>query len=247
MRIGTWNVEYATGPEKNRRRLDELRKHNADIWVLTETHDNLDLSATHKPINSAQRPGVRNISLSSRWVTIWTRYPVRDVLCVLDDKRSTACLLDTPNGPMIVYGTVLPWHSDQGDKPSKIRVPNWSEHYRVIAEQSLEWASLRHEFPGVPLCIAGDLNMNIGGPHWYGTRQGRDGLQGAMEKSGLVCVTEHERMRRFPLRHSLIDHILLPTNLAESACVAAAWEGTDHEGVRLSDHIGVVVEVKEQG
>src|SRR5690348_9268766 len=137
MRIGTWNVEYATGAEKNRRRLDVLRKHNADIWVLTETHNDLDLSATHKPILSAQRPGIGNVGPVSRWVTIWTRHPIRDVLSVLDDKRSVACLLDTPSGLMIVYGTVLPWHSDQGDRPSKARVPNWSEHYRVIAEQSL--------------------------------------------------------------------------------------------------------------
>lgn len=40
MRIGTWNVEYAYEG-----RLDVLRRvmtvNQADIWVLTETHDDL--------------------------------------------------------------------------------------------------------------------------------------------------------------------------------------------------------------
>jgi uncharacterized protein (UPF0371 family) len=55
LRVGTWNVEYARGVVKNRARLDLLNSYNADVWVLTETHDELDLSASHTAIHSEQR------------------------------------------------------------------------------------------------------------------------------------------------------------------------------------------------
>jgi hypothetical protein len=66
MRIGTWNVEYAYQP-----RLDALRQvlanNSADIWILTETHDDLvpeDLThvahSEPRPKNwSGIRPGSR--------------------------------------------------------------------------------------------------------------------------------------------------------------------------------------------
>jgi hypothetical protein len=45
VRIGTWNVEYAAGAAKNALRRDVLKAADADIWVLTETHDELNLTA----------------------------------------------------------------------------------------------------------------------------------------------------------------------------------------------------------
>ena len=52
VRIGTWNVEYARGVEKNGRRAELLRSRHAAVWVLTETHDDLDLSATHEGLHA---------------------------------------------------------------------------------------------------------------------------------------------------------------------------------------------------
>jgi hypothetical protein len=44
LKIGTWNVQYGRGAEKNATRLGLLLAHKADVWVLTETHSDLDLS-----------------------------------------------------------------------------------------------------------------------------------------------------------------------------------------------------------
>ena len=41
MRIATWNVAYGTGGPANRRRREKMQSVDADIWVLTETHDAL--------------------------------------------------------------------------------------------------------------------------------------------------------------------------------------------------------------
>src|SRR5665647_1505564 len=58
VRVGTWNVEYARGAEKNDRRRAQLLSRRAAVWVLTETHDDLDLSATHDAVRSEHPHGV---------------------------------------------------------------------------------------------------------------------------------------------------------------------------------------------
>jgi hypothetical protein len=45
------------------------------------------------------------------------------------------------------------------------------------------------------------------------------------------------------LSHGPIDHICVSERLALEATVVGAWEGKDREGVRLSDHSGLVVAV----
>lgn len=245
MRIGTWNVEYAAGYELNKRRLDVLKEKSADIWVLTETHDDLDLAPTHRAVNSLQRPvrPGRDVRLGSRWVTIWSRFPILQPLPVRDEERTAAALLDTPLGAMIVFGTVFPWHSDRGGHPSDIDIVNWAEHYRVIDEQAKEWDAFRRDHPGVALCVAGDLNMNLGGPHWYGTARGRSALNVAIERNELVCATEYSRLPQNILKHSPIDHVLISESIAAGSRVAEAWEGSEPGGVRLSDHSGLVVDL----
>lgn len=43
MRIATWNVEHGASKAKNERRLRGIRELDCDVWILTETHDGLDL------------------------------------------------------------------------------------------------------------------------------------------------------------------------------------------------------------
>jgi hypothetical protein len=87
-----------------------------------------------------------------------------------------------------------------------------------------------------------NLNMNLGGKHFYGTKRGRDLLREGLRQSGLVCVTSHERIPPGELERPLIDHICLPEAWAQRSKVVEAWPGTVG-GVRLSDHSAVVVEV----
>ena len=111
MRIGTWNVEYGVGAEKNARRLRRLREMNCDVWILTETHDDLDLGADYQAVSTTPRPNKR---AGSRWTTIWSRLPIVKSVAVEDLNRTVAVLLESPVGPLIVFGTVLPWNTDRG-------------------------------------------------------------------------------------------------------------------------------------
>ena len=238
IRIGTWNVEYAAGAERNALRLAQLCAAAADVWVLTETHDDLDLSATHLAVSTVQRATGRD---GGRWTTIWSRYPVFERLSVEDPHRTVAVLLDAPRGRIAVYGTVLPWHSDPG--PGAVPAKAWTEQDRVLPIQLAEWEAIQARFPGVPLVVAGDLNMNLGGKHYYGTARGRKALHEGLEALGLGSATEHERMPLDALRHPPIDHVVVPKAWLPGSRVVAAWEGTDASGKKLSDHSGMVVEV----
>jgi hypothetical protein len=75
------------------------------------------------------------------------------------------------------------------------------------------------------LCVAGDLHMSVGGKHYYGTSIGRTRLGEALQRNGLACMTEWDRIPGGMLRHSPIDHILLPKDIADRTRVTDAWEG----------------------
>lgn len=235
MRIGTWNVEYAAVEAKNRLRLQRLHQADADIWVLTETHDRLDLPGYAAVSSPPSRRG------GGRWVTIWSRLPVVETIPTIDPDRTVAAIVEAPPGPMVVYGTVMPWHSDPGREGT---AKNWTEHYRVIPEQGVEWRRLLERHPGVHLCVAGDLNATVGYSGYYGTKFGRQLLADALDGAGLVCVTREENGREGLVVRPFIDHVCMSRELGESATIVDAWEGTV-DGVRLSDHSGVVVVVTD--
>jgi hypothetical protein len=240
LRIGTWNVEYARGVEKNRARLELLRSWAADVWVLTETHDDLDLSPTHKPIHSEPRyttPG-------GRWTTIWTSLPVIECLPTSDPGRCVAVRLDAGDaGEVIVFGTVLPWNGDVGPDPDH-PARGWEEFPRVVPVQGLEWESLRSRHPSATLVVAGDLNQDLGGAHYYGTKACRALLRDELAKAGLACLTTTDRFAPGELAHPPIDHVC--AGAGHGRTLTSTVRGWDNvvDGVRLSDHGGVLASLQ---
>lgn len=241
LRIGTWNVEYACGADKNARRLAILRQHVADVWVLTETHDDLSLAETHAAISTTPR-APNKLKPGARWTTIWSRFPVLERVPTQDPDRTVAALLDAPVRPLLVYGTVLPWHSDPGPDPTS-PAKAWAEMDRVLPLQLAEWADLRRRYPDAALCVAGDLNLNLGGKHVYGTARARNLLLDGLVGLELSCATHADRVPEGWLTHPPIDHVVVPAVWQRTTRVVAAWNGIV-EGVRLSDHSGLVVEVE---
>jgi endonuclease/exonuclease/phosphatase family metal-dependent hydrolase len=243
MKIGTWNVEYGQGEQKNALRRHLLDTADCDLWVLTETSDKLDLSATHQNVSSQLREGRKQFS--ERWVSIWSRLPIIRKLSVLDEQRTVAALIASPKGQLVLYGTVLPWHSDRNQADANSPVSGWSKHYQVLEEQEQEWRLLQQNFAEASLCVAGDLNVSLGGPHYYGTTHGRLLMKAALRNCGLFCATSFDRIPAGMLKYSPIDHVLLPADWKLFAMVSCAWEGTTGDKVRLSDHSGLAVSIAE--
>lgn len=207
--------------------------------MLTETHDRVAL-----PGYTAAHSGPRPFSVQGgRWVSIWSRLPLLNAVDVHDPNRSVAACIASPFGELLVYGTVLPWQTDVGEPPLEPRPNGWTEQYRAIPLQGEDWKRLKAAHADAHLIVAGDLNISLGGPRYYGTGQGRALLGEAMSAAGLVCATAFDCVTRGMLQHPAIDHVLLPSDLSNRAKVVAAWEGRTPAGTRLSDHSGLVVEI----
>jgi hypothetical protein len=235
MRIGTWNVEYGIGV-RNAGRLARLKAHPADVWVLTETHRDLDLSDTHAPLTS--EPRLRRQD-GSTWVTIWSRFPLVRRLTVPDPLRMAAGLFATPDGPVAVAGVVLPWHSDTGEEPAEPTPEAWAEHRRVVGEQVPALLRLlRAESDGAPRVLAGDFNLDLRPPHAYGQDADRRALEALLTEDGFVCHTAGEMYPSAAPPRTLIDHVCTDFGTVERV---ETWSGADGQNPRLSDHPGVVV------
>lgn len=243
LRIATWNLE--------RPRIGSVRRvpglHarlasvGADVWVLTETNvEAIDLSATHPHVmHTRPVPGLH--ARGERWTAIHSRWPLEHVPA-RDPDVSVCARVATPIGPLLVYGTVLPYHAD-GVVTRGART--WTEFHRVIPLERAAWARLRTEFPAEGLCLAGDLNQSLDGRRWqgrewYGTRATRAALGSALADCGLTCVTAHDLVASGHLTtRSSIDHICLDRALAGMVRAVGAWEAGEGDGERLSDHNGV--------
>ncbi len=240
IRVGTWNVEYARGAEKNRRRLAVLSERNADIWVLTETHDELEPPPDYHSVSTERRYSAGN---GGRWTTIWSRFPIVESIETLDPSRTVCVRVTTDGGPgIVVYGTVLPWHTDgAADEPPK---KNWSEFHRVVEVQAAEWRCLRQSYPDDALIVAGDLNHNLGGKHYYGTKDGRVRLREALASADLTCLTETDRIPNGQLAYPPIDHVCAAAPAGRHLdSRAEGWEKIDADGVALTDHSGVAATI----
>ncbi|MGE0309815.1 MAG: endonuclease/exonuclease/phosphatase family protein, partial [Acidimicrobiia bacterium] len=233
LRIGTWNVQYGAGVDKNRLRRELLVEKDADIWVLTETHDDLDLVDTHAVVRSLQRSTAK---AGGRWTTIMSRFPVIEQIDTVDPHRTVCARLDGGAlGEIVMFGTVLPWHTDQGPDPA-VPKRNWEEFARIVPLQGAEWRELRTRYPSATFVVAGDLNHNLGGPHYYGYKAGRALLRDALAASSLVCYTNSDEFRFEGLAHPPIDHVCasFPDRVSIASRVEA-WEKESEAGVRLSD------------
>lgn len=237
MRIATWNVEYAYAT-----RLSGLQQvladNDADIWVLTETHDDLVPPGALYVAHSMPRPkSWSGIRPGSRWVSIWSRWPVIAEVSLpeADCERTVAALIDTGSQKLLVYGTVLPWKGDRGKF-------DWSEHHRVIPLQCAEWLKLHREHSDAMLCVAGDYNTDMGTGSYYGTKAGIATLSAGLADCGLYCATAPEHFPEGLLPRSPIDHIAVPLAWRNRVSITAAWPAA--KGI-LSDHSGLVVHVSD--
>jgi len=240
-RIATWNLERPRrgSHRKTAQLLDRIATIDAAVWILTETNAVIDLSATHVAMASTPVEGLH--SPGENWTTIWSRYPARPVP-TCDPDIAVCADVDSPIGPLVVYGTVLPYHADRGPTGD---ATTWSEHYRVTALQGADWRRLRAAYPEHGFCVAGDLNQSRdgrrwNGRQWYGTSRGRDLLSAELHEVGMVCATEEDLVAAGKLEtRSTIDHVCLDAASCSRVRRVGAWEPGRGDGVRLSDHNGV--------
>jgi hypothetical protein len=241
IRIANWNVQRA-----GEARQPDLRwcmeSQKADIWVLTETRLSMSPGAGYRRIASS---GVRHAigSGTERWVSIWTSFPDGDERPTRDSEYSACAVFPDPTGgALAVYGTVLPWvgHAWRGHPSTGARA-----FCAALSAQAEDWRELAAEH--VAVCVTGDFNQDLSEKHYYGSATGRRQLRHTLTKCGLTAVTAgaDDPVRRLDEgAQACIDHVCLSDALrARMAEPARAWL-PERDGRRLSDHPGVVVDLR---
>jgi endonuclease/exonuclease/phosphatase family metal-dependent hydrolase len=229
--VATWNVEYGLGSRKNTAREQIFSQHPADVWILTETHDSLRPIGDFESFSTGQRTGGGQLSSGSRWVTIWASTSLSPKkLETSNNSRTAACVVQTDIGPLTIFGTVLPWYGD-------------SETVSFVDElvrQAHDWNRLAGEQQSA-LCVAGDFNVNVGGPHYYGSKENKIALTTTLSNSGLCLLTEYPQAQQADIDFGLIDHIAISKGFAKRHEKPIVWGRRDDNGLKLSDHCGVAV------
>ena len=205
MRIATWNLERPsrTGwkiPPRQRARMAAI---DADVWVLTETRASVAPSDDHHGLHTPPHP-TRRADTDERWTSSWSRWPLEATAVPADPRGTVSAVVHAPAGPVVVYGTVIPWANDKGEDGT---ARMWEVHHREIERQGREW----RQHPAAPLVVAGDFNQSRDSSGWYGTRQGRALLTDTMHAAGLECLTEADMVAVGELASAhLVDHVSAP-------------------------------------
>ena len=238
MRVATWNLERPKrkGYEKNQARLEKLVEINADIWILTETNEAINLpgyeAAPSIPVDNYHGSGENFSTIHSRW-------PIIRYIPTWDPYFSVCVEINSPFGPLLVYGTIITYANDRGPNNDS---PRWQEHRKSINHHCLDWAKLRKEYPNHLFILGGDFNQSRDGSGWYEDSMSVSSLNEALVTSSLKCVTQEKLQETRGLSRATVDHLCLPTSLPDECCRVDAWEGVVN-GRKLSDHNGILVDI----
>ncbi len=249
MRIATWNLER-TNPAKPAWQSiqDHLHSVKADVWILTETNSQLSLGAEFtdwhsKPIDDYHIDHERRTS-------IWTKLPVLRQIETHDAETCVCVELDSQDGPMLVFGTVIPY---KGAGVGKLKYRSncrwhtgqavWAVHLESIKRHQKELLRLRAENAESQFIFAGDFNHHRFVGSDYGS-EACDRLSRCLADANLRCVTEDDYRARGQLTtRSTVDHICLSPELVAGGIKDEAWEAPLRKGKPVCDHNGITVDI----
>ena len=245
LKIANWNVERVT-PAKAR--WQRIREHcatvDADIWTLTETHEDLApkdgyFSVVSGAPDRVGKPG-------ERWSAIWSKWPI-EILndYVTDSSRCVAGrIADSPFGDIIVYATVLPWKTDPRGKVSS----SYQAFADALNVQKLDWLNIQRDFPDVMLILAGDFNQDLAPWHYYGSTKRRAVLESALVECNLIALTSalNDPIARDSPPMACIDHICMSAGSDWVLESTTRRPDVSKPVASLSDHFGVGVKLVHQ-
>lgn len=243
LRLATWNLDEASTTNKTRasHQIEKIREIDADILVLTETSDLIDLSEFGYDHKSNK---IKN-AYGKYCASIWSKHEIRKRIQTYDEETAVCCEITLPNNKNIMtYGTIITYLSDKG--PSGIS-KFAEEHYKEILNHGRDWENIiKSESPEI-FCVAGDFNQPRDGSNWYSAhsanKKGVEELTLQLDKLNLECLTDHDFTASGQLqgRHN-VDHICVTKNSIQPHRVGV-WQGTYGNNKKLSDHNGVYVDI----
>ena len=251
-RIANWNLER---PRKGSKRtlltIEKINEINADIFVLTESSDAINLIPEYSGIKSIPF----DKSPKENWVAIWTKWEITTPIQTFDPKRTACGLVNSPFGELIIYGTIIPYHMAgvSGNRYEQTGYKTWQLHEEDILSQSQDWNRIQLLYPDAALVVLGDFNQTRDNlPKGYGTINGREVLSKELERNNLNCLTGIDFSKTGQLTvdpkkgkvRRNIDHICVSINLLSKFenLQVSAWNHFNNDDVYMSDHNGVLID-----
>lgn len=250
-KIANWNVERPKiNTKKTNLALNKINEINADIFVLTETSDAIDLTPEYQSVKADSN--FRN--RSEQWITIWSKWKIIKKIDTFDTFRTASALIETPFGEIIIYGTIIPYHNAGNDiRYGKLGYKMWQMHKEDIVRQGKDWQTIISQHEDIPFFVIGDYNQTRDElPKGYGTKEGREILSNQLENNDLACVTgidfaTTKQLSEDPKKKRVrrnIDHISVSKKWLNSLknYRIEAWDNFAENGYYMSDHNGVLIE-----
>lgn len=238
--VAIWNLERSVRKSASVRQGQDalIAGLRADLLLVTEVHRTLSFDGLtgHFSASAARSSGYPEVEAAVGIFHRWKAEPVPLPTCEHTNLALCLRFLESPIGPLIVYGSIIPYH--RWDVASGARV--WQRHQESAARQASDWAALlaTKEHDNYRLIVGGDFNQAMDGVGRYGNRRSREILDEALSDR-LVCVTRDDFSGSVG-RHT-VDHLALDERLThEYSWQAVAWHGRSAKP-RLSDHNGVTV------
>ena len=225
MKIATWNVERPSkSSPKTIEIINILKSLNADIIVLTETSEFIDLGKEYNVIHTAIIQDTRAAyKPDERRVSIFSKYPLANNVSsfnTFNNEISICINLNTSLGELAVYGTII-----------GILGLREKSYVTDLEEQLIDIENICNKVDN--FCFIGDLNMTFS-DNLYSSDISRNKLNAAFKKSGLINYTEEIYYN--------IDHIVLSEKFVGNSNVKCSdWNNEK----TLSDHKGIMIEIVE--
>lgn len=251
LKVANWNVERPKpNTSKTNLVLKKIIEVDADIFILTETSDAIDLSGIFPyQVSTTSYPRTPN----EQWVSVWSKFPITQQYKTIDSNRTVSARITSSIGCILVYGTIIPYHMAgvKGVRYGNLNYNPWQFHLEDISNQSLNWNEIITTNEDAYFILAGDFNQTRGVNYGYGTTDARNILTEKLAKSKLKCLTEQNQIEPFLSidskkgnKRNNIDHICASEKLI-NACTdinISAWDHFAEDGRYMSDHNGVAVQ-----
>lgn len=217
MTIATWNLERLKYSAATAKIISILEDLNADILVLTEFDERVNLEnypfqIATKSLSELQAGYYKS---SEKRVRIYSKYEIVNQLPTYDEYTSCCAEIKTERGNLLVYGTIIGIFGNRHDN-FKTDLPKQISDFRTLSKN--------HN-----LCIIGDYNISFS-DNYYFTNWGRNELNNSFEENKITNLTQ-----RLP---EAIDHIAISKAFIGNALTETyEW----NQDKKLSDHKGVSI------
>lgn len=215
MKIATWNLgRPRKGSDKINAILATLSELDADILVLTETILSIDPGPQYKSFHTT-KPLESYFRMDEKRVSIYSKYDYYEEIATYRSDTSICVHLDTPLGPLAVYGTIIGTEDNKPEIFSSDLEKQIQDFEKIGKENNL--------------CICGDLNRSFSDNADF-TEKRKRALTRSFAKNNLQNLTSG-----IPEN---IDQIILSKSVENNCKVRTEkWNVSK----TLSDHLGVSV------